>query len=260
MPNLNTGILERIPIFYPEGKRSQQKIVAILSAYDDLIENNRRRIALLEKMAEEIYREWFVRMRFPGHEQAKFEKGVPVNWKQMTLGEVLELCYGKALKDENRAAGRIPVYGSGGIVGTHDEALVDGPGIIVGRKGNVGSVYWSDDAFFPIDTVYYVKSHFSMCFLLYLLKSMNFINNDAAVPGLNRSQAYSNRFFMPTTDLIADFGSQAKRLFDLRKNLTKQLQMLESTRDLLLPRLISGKLPVENLDIHFPPSMQEAGR
>ena len=89
-----------IPVAPLEG---QKNIAAILSAYDDLIENNRRRIALLEKMAEEIYREWFVRMRFPGHEQAKFEKGMPVGWQQASLGQVVELCYGKALRDEDTA-------------------------------------------------------------------------------------------------------------------------------------------------------------
>ena len=66
MPNLNTAILRRVPVLHPRSIETQRKIAAILSAYDDLIENNKRRIALLEKMAEEIYREWFVRMRFPG--------------------------------------------------------------------------------------------------------------------------------------------------------------------------------------------------
>jgi type I restriction enzyme, S subunit len=61
--------------------KTQEKIAAILSAYDDLIENNKRRIALLEKMAEEIYREWFVRMRFPGYRKMKFEKGLPEDWR-----------------------------------------------------------------------------------------------------------------------------------------------------------------------------------
>ena len=74
MPNLNTGILERVPVFYPEDKVIQEKISATLSAYDELIENNQRRIALLEKIAAEIHREWFVRLRFPGYEKVKFVK------------------------------------------------------------------------------------------------------------------------------------------------------------------------------------------
>ena len=248
-------ILERVPVLYPKDQTTQKKIAAILSAYDDLIENNRLRIALLEKMAEEIYREWFVRMRFPGHERAKFKKGVPVDWEKTRIRQVIELCYGKALKEQDRIPGKISVFGSGGMVGKHNKGLVEGPGIIVGRKGNVGSIHWSDGAFFPIDTVYYVRSAVSLHFLYYVLRSMNFINNDAAVPGLNRDQAYSNELFMPASNLINKFSFKVKKIFDLKKILAEQNPALEETRGSLLPRLISGKMNVESLDIEFPPSM-----
>src|SRR5262249_18331450 len=87
----------------------QRKIAAILSAYDDLIENNERRIALLEKMAEEIYREWFVRMRFPGRKQMKFEKGVPEEWKVFRIenlsDEIRRGVRKKDLSDETKYLG-----------------------------------------------------------------------------------------------------------------------------------------------------------
>src|SRR3989338_1290876 len=109
MPNLNTGILERVPVFYPEDKTTQKKIAAILLAYDELIENNQRRIALLEKMAEEIYREWFVRLRFPGHEQAKFVKGVPEGWEVRTLSsfasEIRKSVKKKNISDDEKYIG-----------------------------------------------------------------------------------------------------------------------------------------------------------
>ncbi len=70
--------------------------------------------------------------------------------------DILELAYGKSLTSTDRKEGHVPVYGSGGITGYHNEALVDGPSIIVGRKGTVGSLYWEDRPFFPIDTVFYV--------------------------------------------------------------------------------------------------------
>jgi type I restriction enzyme S subunit len=235
----------------------QQKNAAILSAYDDLIENNKRRIALLEKMAEEIYREWFVRLRFPGHEKVKVVKGVPEGWEEKKLNEIVELCYGKALKAEERVSGDYPVFGSSGVVGTHNKPLVKAPGIIVGRKGNVGSVHWTDYDFFPIDTAYYVKSTISLHYLFFLLQSMNFINNDAAVPGLNRNQAYSNLLLLPPGSVINEFSAKAKQLFELKDNLSKQNEQLTQARDSLLPRLISGKLSVENLDIQFPPGMGE---
>ena len=254
--NLNAQSLKSFPINHPAVK-TQKKIAAILSAYDELVENNQRRIALLEKMAEEIYREWFVRLRFPGHKKVKSIKGVPEGWEVKKLGLVLELCYGKALKDGDRVPGEFHVYGSSGVVGTHNEALVKTPSLIVGRKGNVGSVYWPDRGFFPIDTVYFVKSELPNSFLYFLLRSMNFINNDAAVPGLNRSQAYSNLFFLPPVSLINKYADVTDSQFGMKRFLTRKNENLIATRDRLLPRLISGKLSVENLDIQFPPSMKE---
>jgi type I restriction enzyme S subunit len=82
------------------------------------------------------------------------------------LQEVLTLKYGKALKKDARAGGAIPVYGSSGIVGYHDTPLTNGPGIVVGRKGNVGSVFWSEKDFFVIDTAYYVESEMPLLFPL----------------------------------------------------------------------------------------------
>jgi len=203
-PDLGHNTFKCIPFHYPSEK-CQKKIAAILSAYDDLIENNNRRIAILENMAEEIYKEWFVRMRFPGYEAVKFEKGVPANWEIVKIGDILELVYGKALKQEDRMPGEFPVYGSSGKVGEHKKAIAKGPGIIVGRKGNVGSIYWSDYDFYPIDTVYYVQSSLSKYYLYFLLKTIPFINSDAAVPGLNRKQAYSNKFFLPQKKLIESY-------------------------------------------------------
>ncbi|MCC7278971.1 MAG: restriction endonuclease subunit S [Chromatiaceae bacterium] len=235
----------------------QRKIAAILSAYDDLIETNKRRIALLEGMAEEIYREWFVRMRFPGHKKTKFVKGVPEGWEIKRLGDILQLAYGKALTESDREPGEFPVYGSGGIIGSHSRPFVKGKGIVVGRKGNVGAVYFSDRGFFPIDTVFYVISALPLSFQFFLLRTMNFINNDAAVPGLNRNQAYANQLFYPGDKLIENFAQVADPIFLMKHQLVQQNSTLIKTRNLLLPRLISGKLSVADLDIQFPPSMRE---
>lgn len=254
--NMSLEKLMSLKFPVPELKQ-QRKVAAILTTYDDLIENNNRRITLLEKMAEEIYREWFVRFRFPGWQEAEFEKGLPGGWSIKKLSAILTLQYGRALKNEDRIEGAVPVYGSSGVVGLHNEALVRRPGIIVGRKGNVGSIHWSDVPFYPIDTVYYVESDLSEHFLYYLMHSVNFINNDAAVPGLNRKQAYSNEVLVPEDGLIGQFEELVKPLHDQKKGLSKMNDNLEKTKNQLLPRLISGKLSVENLDIQFPPSMQD---
>ena len=224
----------------------QRRIVGILSAYDELIENNQRRIQILETMARALYREWFVEFRFPGHERlprvASRFGDIPKGWETKKLGDIIELKYGKALKKTKRCDGECPVFGSSGIVGYHDKSLVKGPGIIVGRKGNVGSVFWSDEDFFVIDTAYYVTSSVPLRFLFYDLQTKNFINNDAAVPGLNRHQAYALEILTPPPPLIERFCRLADNFEHQASTLRRQIKNLRCTRDLLLPRLLSGQV------------------
>jgi type I restriction enzyme S subunit len=235
---------------------TQQKIAAILSAYDDLIDNNTRRIKILEEMAQAIYREWFVNFHFPGHEGVRMVESelglVPEGWEVRKLGDVIELSYGKGLKTEDRKEGKVPVFGSSGIIGSHNQAIVKGPGIIVGRKGNVGSIHWSDFDFYPIDTVYYVKSKLPLHYIFYNLQKQNFLNNDAAVPGLNRNQAYSLPFLVPDSHTLIEFEKLSDDFFNSIKSLESKNTNLRRTRDLLLPKLISGELDVNGLDIEIP--------
>jgi type I restriction enzyme S subunit len=197
VPGVDRNVLHQLKVrSFDRG--TQEKIVSILSAYDELLENNRRRIALLEAAARMLYREWFVHFRFPGHEHVKIIDGAPEGWERCNVGDVLGLCYGKALKEEVRIEGQFPVYGSSGIVGTHQSALVSGPAIIVGRKGNVGSVYWSPVDFWPIDTVYYVPKEQADFWLYIALPSVGFQNTDGGVPGLNRDFAYSRKILRPS--------------------------------------------------------------
>lgn len=229
----------------------QRRIAGILSAYDDLIENSQRRIKILEEMARRLYREWFVHFRFPGHEDCTFVDSplgeIPEGWEVKRLGEVLELNYGKALKKERRQEGAFPVFGSSGQVGTHDTFLATGPGIIVGRKGNVGSVFWCDKDFFVIDTAYYVTSSLPLRYLYYVLPRLNFFNSDAAVPGLNRAQAYGLQLLVPPSSLIQDFCHYAEAFEGQANVLRDTVDNLRRTRDLLLPRLLSGQINVEAL-------------
>jgi type I restriction enzyme S subunit len=222
----------------------QEKIGFILSAYDDLIENNRRRIQLLEEAARLLYREWFVHLRFPGHEHVAIKDGVPEGWEKKALGDVAPLNYGKALKQDDRVSGPFPVYGSSGIVGTHVKALVPGPTIIVGRKGNVGSIYWSSENCHPIDTVYYIDSSRCSFHLYYALQNMSFISTDVAVPGLNRNFAHSRSILIPEQKiyrLFEDTVAPMQLQIDL---LRKENVALAKARDLLLPRLMNGEIAV----------------
>ncbi|MFZ4777404.1 MAG: restriction endonuclease subunit S [Terrimicrobiaceae bacterium] len=224
----------------------QRRIGAILSAYDELMENSQRRIRLLEAMARALYREWFVQFHFPGHEKllrvASPIGDIPQGWEVKKLGDILELNYGKALRKEDRRDGDFSVFGSSGIVGTHDTSLVKGPGIIVGRKGNVGSVFWCDDDFFVIDTAYFVTSSLPLRFLFYVLPTLNFINGDAAVPGLSRNQAYTLEILVPPAVLLKRFCNLTDTFERQASMLQRQIHNLRRTRDLLLPRLLSEQV------------------
>lgn len=244
-PNFGPAHLRRMVLPLPP-LSIQRRIAGILSAYDDLIENNQRRIKILEEMARLIYREWFVNFRYPGHEKVPLVDSplgkIPKGWEVKKLGDILELNYGKALKKEERRNGEFPVFGSSGIVGYHDTYLVNGPGIIVGRKGNVGSVFWSDEAFFVIDTAYFVTSSLPLRFLFYALPTLNFINSDAAVPGLSRNQAYTLEIFVPPANLLSRFCELADTFESQGSTLQHKVRNLRRTRDLLLPRLLSGSI------------------
>lgn len=233
----------RVRVRVPEVTK-QKFIAETLKAYDDLITNNKRRIELLEQSARVLFKEWFVQLRYPGHEHDKIVDGVPQGWDRKQLGDLFELRYGKALSEEKRESGLTRVYGSSGEVGVHSSKLVDGPGIVVGRKGNVGSVFWVDFDFWPIDTVYYVEPGKVSLFNLHLLETLNFQNSDAAVPGLNREYAYSIRVLIPSSSLSDEFEEFAKALFAQRRCLIEQNAKLGRARDLLLPRLMDGRLSV----------------
>lgn len=221
----------------------QRRITEVLGRYDALIENYRRQIGILKASAQSLYREWFVRGRCPF---ARYEDDakLPVGWKNVKVGDILDLKYGKSLIEESRKPGDYPVVGSSGIVDYHDEFVVDKCGIVVGRKGNVGSVFWIDKPFFPIDTAFYVESKLSLYYLFFNLKTQNFISGDAAVPGLNREQALSNEMIKPADEVLAQFDKLIEPLFSKIGNLQSQIALLQQMRDKLLPRLMSGQIPL----------------
>lgn len=153
---------------------------------------------------------------------------IPLGWEVKKFGDVIDLKYGKALKKEDRCDGAFPVFGSSGIVGMHDMALVQGPGIVIGRKGNVGSVFWCDKDFFVIDTAYYVTSSLPLRYLFYVLPTLNFLNSDAAVPGLSRNQAYTLDVLIPPLPIQQRIASILSAYDELIENSQKRIKILES--------------------------------
>lgn len=233
--------LQRLEVPFPD-LQTQEEIADVIGKYDDLIANNERRIALLEEAMHLLYREWFVHLRFPGWEETAVVDGVPEGWEKRPLEEVAYFNYGKSLPKRDRVEGDVPVYGSSGIVGTHNESLVEGPVIIIGRKGNVGTVFWSPVPCFPIDTVFYISPEQTSLFIYHNLQYQNFLNTDAAVPGLNRNYAHSLPVLMPDPDTYAEFERHVTTAYRQIKNLKNQNVKLREARDALLPRLMSGRL------------------
>jgi hypothetical protein len=231
----------------------QKKIVQILGSLDELIEKNRRRAEVLEEVARAIYREWFLHLRYPGHGNATLADSslgpLPDRWTVTTLGQVLELRYGKALKKENRRGGSVAVVSSAGVVGWHDEGLTTGPTIVVGRKGNVGSVTWVDGPAWPIDTAYYVETDLPLRYVVEQLRRTEFLNTHAAVPGLSREQAYSRPFVQPPDDLMAQFDMLSQVLASQALAIAAVAERLVSVRDLLLPKLVMGQIDVSALEL-----------
>ena len=254
----------------------QRAIAHVLGTLDDKIELNRRMNETLEEMAGALFKSWFVdfepvrakmegRWRpgesLPGLPAEHYDLfpdrlvdselgAVPEGWDVKALGELVELAYGKALKAVDRKGGPIPVYGSNGQVGWHDEGLVAGPGIVVGRKGNPGVVTWAHGNFFPIDTTFYVVSRVAevgLPFLFFALTRQDLpsVSADSAVPGLNRNLAYMNKQLVPNGRIMGTFNSCAEGIFMRRFSLQAESRALAAQREALLPCLVAGTVRIE---------------
>jgi type I restriction enzyme S subunit len=271
-PILNKSNFSQIELLLPP-YAIQCDIVEVPGSLDDKIELNRRMNETLEAMAQAIFRDWFVdfgptRRKLEGatdpvtimgglvsdptraQELADLfpatlgDDGLPEGWEQERIEDLLTLSYGKALPKGERREGPYPVYGSGGIGGWHNSALVRGPSIVVGRKGTVGSLFWEERDFFPIDTVFYVTSREPLTYCYYLLQTLGLtgMNTDAAVPGLNRNNVYRLIAPRPPKPVVEKFGSIADTLRAKIAANDKELSTLAATRDLLLPKLMSGEI------------------
>ena len=250
---------------------TQLNIAKVLGALDDRITLLRETNATLEAIAQALFKSWFVdfdpvRAKMEGRAPegmdeataALFPDGfeeselglIPRGWRTARLDEFMELAYGKALKSTDRIPGEIPVYGSGGVTGCHNESLVVGPSIIIGRKGTVGSLYWEDQPFFAIDTVFYVRTTIPMTYCFYLLQTLGLtgMNTDAAVPGLNRGNVYRLTVPFPDTAVLSAFDDVVGVIRGQIFSNNQQAQTLATLRDTLLPRLISGQLRLPQVE------------
>lgn len=247
--------LKSIKINLPPLK-TQRKIASILSAYDDLIENNLKRIKLLEEQAQQTYEEWFVRFKFPGYESVGIDEvsGLPVGWERKRFDKLIILQRGFDLPSRIRKDGKIPIFASTGITDYHNEFKVKGPGIITGRSGTLGQVQYTSEDFWPLNTALWVKKYFNCgpIYVLHFLRSLNLENfgGGSAVPSLDRKVVHSQKINIPNTQLLKDFENYCRPHFKVIDNLTYQNQLLKEARDILLPRLMDGVIDVERLGVN----------
>jgi type I restriction enzyme, S subunit len=284
VPKINLGYLRKFPIILPP-LSIQQKIAAIVSAYDDLIENDDRRIALLEKMAEEIYREWFVRLRFPGHEQVTFHKGIPEGWEMVKIAKAFDMTGGGTpSKDESRywTDGEINWYTPSDITASNGIFLFNS-GLQCAKEG----LNSSSARLFPSHSIMMTSratigaiginttpactnqgfitcipnENYPLIFLYHWLKLnkgyFEILATGSTFAELSKSTFKKMSILTPDKELINRFNDKVLPMFQSIEILLKEVTNLKQTRDRLLTRLISGKLSVEDLDIQFPPSMTE---
>lgn len=285
--NLNQKILQSLEVPLPPID-TQRKIAAILSAYDDLIENNLRRIKILEEMAQNLYREWFVKFRFPGHQHTRFVDSplgrIPVGWEVKNLGEQLT-----ALESGKRPKGGatdeqsgVPSVGAENVLGIgrhnfQNEKYVSREFFESMKKGvvNDGDVALYKDGAYIGKSSYFRNGfpHTEFCvnehvFLLrtdgkritqnslYLwlqetdtVSALRATNANAAQPGINQSGVSGLSVVLPAEKVVQDFDQLVDSHLAMIVSLAKRNQALRRTRDLLLPRLISGEVDVSELDI-----------
>lgn len=285
VPGVNRNVLHKLSVPPPPNDvKTQRKIAAILTAYDDLIETNKRRIALLEKMAEEIYREWFVRMRFPGYQDTQFIKGVPEEWHLQRFSDLVEINPKEKIHNgdpvpyagmENLSVSsmyficnEIRTTATGSKFRNRDTLLPRiTPCLENGKRGFVSCL---EDQQVAIGSTEFIVLREKVLppEYIYLLSCNPSFRQHAELSmtgasGRQRVQEDCFSYFIvptPPKRILDQFSEITRPLFDSISTNEKQNAMLSKTRDLLLPRLISGKLSVADLDIQFPPSMVEDGQ
>jgi len=233
--------------------QTQKRIADILSAYDDLIENNLKRIKLLEQAAQNIYKEWFVNLRFPGYENTPIneETGLPEGWEEIALGEFTEIKKGKNITKSIIKEGNVPVV-AGGLKPAyyHNTSNTSNPVITVSASGaNAGYVNMYLEDIWASDCSYIDSNLSDSVFFIHNL----LLNQQELIFGMQRGAAQPHvypkdlkraEFVIPYKGLIQKFEEQVSAQYDMKRVLLNQNQKLKAARDILLPRLMNRTIEV----------------
>jgi type I restriction enzyme S subunit len=240
-------------VLVPDSVSEQRQVAQMLSAYDDLIATNQRRIALLEQAGRLLYREWFVQLRFPGCESVQRSSELPAGWRRGTLDQLMFLQRGFDLPNGARLPGDVPVYASTGINGFHNEARALGPGVVTGRSGTLGQVHYVAEDYWPLNTALWVKEFrlVSPCLAYFVLSEMDLaqFNSGASVPTLDRKTVHQADVLIPPASVVEQFDHVVQPMFDEIQALRSHVTRTAKARDLLLPKLMSGQLDVSRIPL-----------
>lgn len=258
--NLNQTILGSLKIPIPP-REVQNRIVTILSAYDDAIENNLRRIALLEEAAQNLYREWFVHFRFPGLKEVEFVDGLPVGWERKELNELILISKGKKAKEEfDRPNEETVNYLLVDVLERKNKRFCYPEKLRIAEEGETlmlmdgsrsGKVFRSiDGAIGSTLAVLRLKDErlsreFLYQYLKYREKEIISKNTGSAIPHANKSYIFSMQIDVPTDDILNQFRFVSEKIKEQVATLYEHNQTLKEARDILLPRLMNGTIEVE---------------
>lgn len=260
MLNLNTTILSSVPIRLP-ALEIQKRIADILSAYDDLIENNQKQIKLLEEAAQRLYKEWFVDLRFPGHENTKIVDGVPEGWNEKTLSQVANVIMGQSPKSEfyNSEKKGLPFHQGVGSYGVRF-VMDDIYSISYTRIAEPNSILFSVRA--PVGRLNITKNKVVIgrglaainqtdgcqSYLYYLLKNKffkdNIVGNGSIFASVSKDELLNQKFLIPERNLMMQFEKIVSQMDKQIENLDSKNKKLIEARDRLLPKLMSGEVEV----------------
>lgn len=239
----------RIPVI--KDKNVQRRIGVILSTYDSLIENNTKRIRLLEKMAENLYKEWFVRFRFPEYEKVEMENGFPKGWKVKRYEDELNVKYGKGLPTNMLTEDGFPVFGSNGQIGFYTSYMYDTPQILISCRGaSSGVVNISLPKSFVTNNSLVCeltdKTESVFEYLKYYFLNTNLVQyqTGSAQPQITINNVVKLKMLVPSHEVQCAFSKKIRVIDKEVANLQNQNSLLARQRDLLLPRLMSGKLEI----------------
>ena len=250
MLNLNTSILSDVPIELPS-LSTQHRIAIILSRYDSLIENYQKQIKLLEEAAQRLYKEWFVDLHFPGHENTKIVDGVPEGWMPSKLGQLAEFKRGKTITKKEVVEGAIPVV-AGGLEpayycnksNTAERVItVSGSGANAGFTRMYFEKIWASDcSFMDSSTSSYL--HYVYCFLKNNKTTIDNMQKGAAQPHVYAKDINMMEICIPAESVLKSFEKKASKYYDTISSLQSQIRILTEARDRLLPKLMSGEIAV----------------